>query len=736
MTQTKSLQWLVSGMDCSGCKLNIERVLSKIDGVSKGEVNFLSAQMSVEFEPEKVQPSVIEKAVTNLGFGVELLSFEKEKPVASSLVASKVSSHSEFRTTMIQLFLNKNTRQLGTAASLFLCGFLLSQYLGVTNPLLWPMITIIGGFPILKKAFFGIRSGLYFSIESLMSLAVIGSLFIGATEEAAMVVVLFLLGEWLEGFAASRARKNIGKLLDLAPQKAWKVLNSGIELVDASTLLPGDLVEVKPGSRVPTDGEVMTGESQVDESLVTGEATPVFKKNGDVLTAGSLNFEGLIQFKVTSTVANNSLSQVLNLIEKAEGNKAPTERFIERFSRIYTPFVVALASSVAIIPPLFFSGETFSTWIYRALGVLLIGCPCALVISVPATISAAIARGARLGILIKSGAALETIAKARSICLDKTGTVTMGLPTVQNVVASSVWEIQRVISLAGSVAQASEHPLAKAILKHAKESDAPLLTYSNASTESGQGMSGLVDGMEVKVVSPRSAFLIINSADNMHLEDAFVTEEESQGCTVSAVVVKSSDTWQLMGWVSFKDKLKSDAIQAVKQFKKLGFQPTLLTGDSERATSPIRKALSIESKTHLLPAEKLEAIGKFRMSFGPVIMVGDGINDAPALAAADVGVAFASGTEIAAERSDVVLMGEKLSRVVDLIKLSRATKSVVVQNISFAVGLKAIFLLTTIFGYTGLWIAILSDTGATVLVTLNALRILGWKAQENSLDLV
>lgn len=732
MTQTKSLQWKVSGMDCSGCKLNIERVLSKINGVSKGDVNFLSAQMSVEFEPEKIQASAIETAVTNLGFGVELLSHEKGSPASSSIEASELSPHAAFRSKIIQLFMNKNTRQLGVAAAIFLCGFLFSQYFSPSNPFLWPIIILVGGFPILKKAFFGIRSGLYFSIESLMSLAVIGSLFIGAAEEAAMVVVLFLLGEWLEGFAASRARKNIGNLLDLAPQKAWKVLNSGIELVDASTLLPGDLVEVKPGSRVPTDGEVLTGESQVDESLVTGEATPIFKKNGDVLTAGSLNFEGLLRFKVTATVANNSLSQVLLLIEKAEGSKAPTERFIERFSRVYTPFVVALASSVAIIPPLFFSGETFSTWIYRALGVLLIGCPCALVISVPATISAAIARGARLGILIKSGAALETIAKARSICLDKTGTITRGLPTVQNVVASSGWEIQRVVSLAGSVAQASEHPLAKAILKHAKETGTPLLSSSNASTQSGQGMSGLVNGTEVKVVSPRSAFLITNSITNGHLDDAFLNEEESKGYTVSAVVVNTSTSWQCVGWFSFEDKLKSDAVQAVAQLKELGFQPMLLTGDSERATSPIRKALSIESKAQLLPIEKFQAIDKFKISFGPVIMVGDGINDAPALAAADVGVAFASGTEIAAERSDVVLMGEKLGRVVDLIKLSRASKSVVVQNISFAVGLKAIFLLTTIFGYTGLWVAILSDTGATVLVTLNALRILGWKAAQNS----
>lgn len=734
MTQTKSLQWKVSGMDCSGCKLNIERVLSKINGVSKGDVNFLSAQMSVEFEPERVHPNIIEKAVTNLGFGLELISFEKENLKTSISEPIKVSPHSEFRTKMIQLFLNKNTRQLGVAAALFLCGFLLSQSFSLSNPFLWPIIILAGGFPILKKAFFGIRSGLYFSIESLMSLAVIGSLFIGAAEEAAMVVVLFLLGEWLEGFAASRARKNIGKLLDLAPQKAWKVLDSGIELVDASTLLPGDLVEVKPGSRVPTDGEVLTGESQVDESLVTGEATPIFKKNGDVLTSGSLNFEGLLRFKVTATVANNSLSQVLLLIEKAEGSKAPTERFIERFSRVYTPFVVALASSVAIIPPLFFSGETFSTWIYRALGVLLIGCPCALVISVPATISAAIARGARLGILIKSGAALETIAKARSICLDKTGTITRGLPTVQNVVASSGWEIERVISLAGSVAQASEHPLAKAILKHAKETGTLLLSSLNASTQSGQGMSGLVNGTEVKVVSPRSAFLITNSITNGHIDDAFLYEEESKGYTVSAVVVNTSTSWQCVGWFSFEDKLKSDAVQAVAQLKELGFQPMLLTGDSERATSPIRKALSIESKAQLLPIEKFQAIDKFKISFGPVIMVGDGINDAPALAAADVGVAFASGTEIAAERSDVVLMGEKLGRVVDLIKLSRASKSVVVQNISFAVGLKAIFLLTTIFGYTGLWVAILSDTGATVLVTLNALRILGWKSAQNSAD--
>ena len=728
MTTTRTLEWKVSGMDCSGCKLNIERVISKMNGVARGEVNYVAAKLEVEFDEETLQAKEIEEAVEKLGFGIEPIGSAHAESETTEQIAFKAQSDSAFREQFVRIFQHKNSRQLIVATTLFSIGFLWEHLTGNSNPAVWPLLTLAAGFPVLKKAFYGIKSGLYLSIEFLMSLAVLGSLFIGAAQEAAMVVVLFLLGEWLEGYAAGRARKSIGQLLDLAPQKAWKVTGAKVELVSASTLNIGDTVEVKPGSRVPTDGQVISGESQVDESLITGEATPIFKSAGAPVTAGSLNFEGLLRFSVTSKVENNSLAQVAALIEKAEGSKAKTERFIEKFSRVYTPFVVLVALAVAILPPIFAPTELFSTWIYRALGVLLIGCPCALVISVPASISAAIARGARLGILVKSGAALETLANAKSICFDKTGTVTLGKPKVCRVISTEGWKEFDVVSLSASVAQGSEHPMAKSLLKHARESGIELLPLSEAATQSGMGMSGVVGQQLVKVVSSRSAVSILGRQLASLCNPSELEKEESLGRSVSFVLMQISNDWQVVGWLSFEDQLKEDAPAAIANLRKMGFDPMLLTGDHEAAAAHISKALGMNGRAKLLPAEKFEAIRTLAKNEGPVVMVGDGINDAPALAVADVGVAFASGTEVAAERSDVVLMGEKLGRVVDLICLSRNAKAIVTQNILFAVGIKAVFLLTTIFGYTGLWMAVLSDTGATVLVTLNALRILSWKS--------
>ena len=739
MTEPRALQWKVSGMDCSGCKLNIERVLSKMEGVRRAEVNFMAAQLEVEFVSQTANATGIENAVRKLGFELEPLKLSRavvdsasDSPSDSpndspNALKFDERSDSPFRSSFALVFQHKNSRQLAFAGSLFLFGFLISHLSDGSNPFLWPLLTLAAGFPVLKKAFFAAQSGLYFSIESLMSLAVIGSLFIGASEEAAMVVLLFLLGEWLEGYAANRARKSVGQLLDLAPQKAWKATSNGLELVSASSLRLGDVVEVKPGSRFPTDGRVTSGESQVDESLITGESTPVFKSVDSQVNAGSLNCEGLLRFSVTSTIANSSLAQVVSLIEKAEGSKAPTERFIEKFSRVYTPCVVALALVVAVFPPLLLAAESFSTWIYRALGVLLIGCPCALVISVPASVSAAIARGARLGVLIKSGSALEKLSMAKSICLDKTGTVTLGQPSVCKVSAGANWDIEEIVTLAASVAQGSDHPLAKSILNHARSAKSLILPLNQATTEPGLGMSGTVEGRSVKVVSLRNATSLITKKTSKIKEDTILQQEELSGRTVSAVLIKGKDEWERVGWISFEDRLKDDAISAISELKKLGFHPLLLTGDGERASAVIQAALGIAGRSQLLPSEKLDAIAALREKSGPVVMVGDGINDAPALAAADVGVAFASGTEVAAERSDVVLMGEKLGRVVELFSLARVTKTIVTQNICFAVGLKAVFLVTTVFGYTGLWIAVLSDTGATVLVTLNALRVLTWR---------
>jgi Zn2+/Cd2+-exporting ATPase len=723
MNDKVTIQWRVRGMDCSGCKVNIERVLSKMPGVLKGEVNFMSAQLTVDFEMSKTNQTSIEQIVNQLGFGLEIFDLNRSNEATAEVVKTNADESSRIRSRLLSFWKYKNSKQLCLAGVLFLSAFLVTHFSEKPLPFLWPVATITAAFPVLKKAFFGIRSGLYFSIESLMSLAVIGSFFIGASEEAAMVVVLFLFGEWLEGFAAARARKNIGKLLEIAPKMAWKVTPTGSTLVNVADLAQGDTVEVKPGSRIPTDGIVLSGESQVDQSLLTGESLPMAKKIGDFLPAGALNFDGLLKFKVTATAQNNTLSQIMALIEKAESSKAPTERFIEKFSRVYTPIVVFLAAMVALLPPMLLQQEVFATWIYRAMGILLIGCPCALLISVPASVSAAIARGARFGILIKGGAALEKIAHAKSICFDKTGTLTQGFPVVKACHSFSGFTENDLASIAGSVAQSSEHPLAKAVVQFAKSQDVPLLPVTSATAEAGQGITGVVEGSVIKIVSVGFAKKLI---DGFLAQEKVVEAEENQGRTVSAVLFGSKGKWTLAGLFSFQDELKNDAVSAIRELKRLGFQPLMLTGDRPGPAKKIQISLGIEMRSELLPGDKLKFIEDLKNSSGPVLMVGDGINDAPALAAADVGIAYSSGTEIAAECADVVLMGDKVGRVTDLVNLARSTKSIVTQNIGFAIGMKAFFLVTTLFGFTGLWIAVLSDTGATVIVTLNALRLLAW----------
>ena len=729
MSNNISLQWKIKGMDCSGCKLSIERVLTNTRGVIRADVGFVSENMIVEFDPNQTNQNTIEKKVTNLGYELHehtdtprQTSFDPEGPQENTTKQKSIAWHKSW-------FLYKGSKHLIFSVILLSLG-LCFDFVSNTSPkYLWSTISLITGFPILKKAFFEARSGLFFSIETLVTLAIFGAIIIGASEEAAMVVFLFLCGEWLEGLAAGKARKNIGHIFDIAPQKAWKIVENNAIQVDVASLEIGDIVEVRVGDRVPTDGTIIFGEGQVDESLVTGESTPRLKKVEEKLRAGTLNLDSQLFFQVSATSNKNSLSQLNSLIDKAEKNKAPIERFIETFSRTYTPCVILVAALVALLPPLFSSHEVFSVWVYRALGVLLIGCPCALVISVPATISATLARAASLGILVKTGAAIEVLSQAKAICLDKTGTVTKGLPDIQGIASAESFDSEEILSVAASVSENSMHPLAKAINRFALKNGTPLQHLQKAKTLHGHGMSGFIENTEIRVLAPRSVFDIV-SADTMETQlKSFLEAEESKGHTVSGVVIKNDAIWKLIGWLSFKDELKTDATAAIKRLKQLGFNPLLLTGDSPAAAHSIQKLLNIEGFSHLLPEHKFQKISELKSKFGKVIMVGDGINDAPALAAADVGIAFASGTDLAADHSDVVLRGENVLKVADAVELSRASKKIIFQNISFTLGLKLVFLVTTIFGYTGLWIAVLSDTGATLVVTLNAMSLLGWKSK-------
>ena len=482
----------------------------------------------------------------------------------------------------------------------------------------------------------------------------------------------------------------------------------------AEKLHVGQVVQVRPGDRVPCDGAVLSGISGVDESPVTGESVPSLKEPGSDVFAGSVNAEAMLRVRVTKAAEDNTIARIVRLVEEAESARAPTERFIDRFSRIYMPAVVAAALLVAIVPPLFF-GLVWGEWVYRALALLLIGCPCALVISVPASIASALSTGARNGLLMKGGAVIEAAARTTHVAFDKTGTLTHGRPQVTDIAAFTGSEAD-LLALAAGVESGASHPLGRAICETAEQQDVTAATVTAARALPGKGAEAVIDGVTVVVGSPRLACERGVLSDEIQ---SCVATLEVEGRTV-VIVLRENEP---QGLIALRDESRGDATDAIAQLRTLGIAPLMLTGDNPRTAKAIASGLGIEYRAGLMPEDKVAAIRDLT-SEARVMMVGDGINDAPALAAAHVGVAMGSGTDVALETADAAILRNRVTDVAGLIRLSRATMRNIRQNIVIALGLKAVFLVTTVLGITGLWIAILADTGATVLVTLNALRLL------------
>ncbi|VAV97674.1 Lead, cadmium, zinc and mercury transporting ATPase; Copper-translocating P-type ATPase, partial [hydrothermal vent metagenome] len=473
-------------------------------------------------------------------------------------------------------------------------------------------------------------------------------------------------------------------------------------------------VEVRPGDAIPADGEIIQGTTSIDESLITGESIPVNRTIGDMVYAGAINTDGSIRLRVLKTSQDNMISRILTLVEEAEASKSPTARFIDRFSRYYTPGVLVVSALIAVVPPLLFAAP-WLPWIYKGLAILLIGCPCALVLSTPAAITSGIATGARRGLLMKGGVVLEAIGKVRTIAFDKTGTLTRGKPKVTDVKVFN-GEEDDLLALAAAVEATSSHPLAEAITEAAAARGLDFSRAKDARVLSGRGMQGRVGAAMITIVSPRYAEEITSLTDE---QSAIFAELEQQGKTLG-VVLKDS---LLLGAIAMRDELRDDAKQAISALKSLQIETIMLTGDNARTGRAIADQLGMAVEAELMPDEKLAVIERLKNT-GNVAMVGDGINDAPALARADVGVAMGGGTDVALETADATLLRQQVSGIPALVRLSKATMRNIYQNISVALLLKAVFLVTTLLGATSLWMAILADTGATVIVTLNALRLL------------
>lgn len=741
----ESQEWVVTGMDCASCAVKIRTAVERLPGVTDVNVAVMAEKLTFRLEPGTTPRDKIEAAVVKLGFGIGATKAAKAK--AFVLPTAKVETpahddhaghdHPPAKANVVTADeghgapghlhddpadKGKAWFQTGKGRLVIGTGVLLAaawavKLLASADIANWAFIAacIIGVAPIARRAFAALQAGMPFTIEMLMTIAAIGALFIGAAEEAALVVFLFAVGEVLEGVAANKARSSIKALADLVPKSALIEENGKTREVAASELQVGQMILARPGDRIAADGEIVEGTSGIDESPVTGESIPKTKVPGDPVFAGSINAEAALRIRVTKAAEDNTISRIIKLVEGAESARAPTERFIDRFSRIYMPIVVGLSLLVALVPPLGF-GQDWGTWIYRALALLLIGCPCALVISVPASIASALSSGARRGLLMKGGAVIEAAAHVTRVAFDKTGTLTHGKPAVTDVVPLGAATEAQVLEVAAGVEGGSSHPLAMAILRRAEVDKITALPSREAKAIVGKGVEAIVGDAKAWVASPKFA-MDAGALDGLGLRRA--TQLEDEGKTVVVVYRER----QALGLIALRDEPRADAVDAVRQLRSMGITPVVLTGDNPRTAAAIAGGMGLEFRAEMMPEDKLEEIRKMSEA-GGVMMIGDGINDAPALKQASIGVAMGSGTDVALETADAAILRDRVTDVPGMIRLSRAAMANIRQNVTLALGLKAVFLVTTVFGVTGLWIAILADTGATVLVTLNALRLL------------
>jgi Zn2+/Cd2+-exporting ATPase len=744
-----SARFSIDGMDCTSCAAKIERAVGKLDGVSATKLLFGAERLEVSFDPARISTDGIAGTVRKLGYGATSLDPSVARTAAAALVhehgpgcdhghddgdhkdhahaghghdhAGETSSshaghgHSHGDTGGAKVWWKSRS---GMGAILALATWVIAAGLSQAMPdfsrWFFSIAALIAIAPVAWRALAAMRGGVPVPIELLVTVAGIGALFIDAAFEAALVAFLFLIGEVIEGVSADRARQSIKALGDLMPKTAMKLVSGQLVETPAAMLLAGDVIEIRPGDRVAADGVAVAGTPVVDQSPVTGESIPVTKTADEEIFAGSINAGEAFRMTVSRASDDNTVARIIRLVEEAEANKAPIARFIDRFSLWYTP-AAAVAAILTFVVPVFLFQADMATWTYRALALLLIACPCALVLSTPAAITAGIAAGARRGILIKGGGALERIGSVKTIAFDKTGTLTEGKPKVTDVAALSV-ERKVLLSVAASIEQSSSHPLAKAVMALAAQEGVKPLPASKAWAEPGNGAFALIGGDTCIAASPRYL-----AAKGLLLGEAAKTAEtlENEGKTVIGIARGEV----LIGLIALRDEPRPEAAAAIAALRRSNVGAVMLTGDNRRTGSAIAKTLGLDVKAELMPKDKIAAIADLKVH-GGVAMVGDGINDAPALAAATVGIAMGKGSDVALETADAALIGDRIEGVAEMVALSRATMANIRQNIVFAIGLKVFFLVTSLTGYTGLLWAVLADTGGTVIVTLNALRLL------------
>jgi Cd2+/Zn2+-exporting ATPase len=691
--------------------MKLERGIAALSGVEHASVNFAAATLEVDYEPDLLAEKDIVGRVEALGYGVSTDEGEAARAAAAS---GRPAARA------LPVGLGSVIAAAALTAAGWVTGMLLVPTTTVPSwtPLALYLAAIVaGGYPIARRALAAVALRTL-DMNVLMTTAVIGATLIGQASEGAAVVVLFALGNALENRALQRARRGLRELMSLAPMTATVKRDGQESVVPLAAVAIGDLVLVRPGERVPTDGVVREGASAVEEAPITGEPLPVAKESGDTVWAGSLNGSGFLAIEATTAAKDNTIAKITHLIEEAQARRAPVEQTVERFSRYYTPAVMGLALAIAIVPPLM--GEPLLESIRRALVMLVIACPCALVISTPVSIVSAMSAASRGGVLVKGGRYLEAMSHVKVVALDKTGTVTTGHPIVEEVRPLGSASEETVLRLAATVERRAHHPVARAIVAAADErglADAGAISFESIT---GQGAEAEVGGNEVLVGSV--AYVSEHACDPGGHRHA-VAELEALGKTV---VVVASDS-ECLGLIVIGDTVRPGAARAMADLKAGGVKRlVMLTGDSPRTATAVAAGLGLDDVlSGLLPHEKVMAVEDLERRVGSVVMVGDGINDAPALAAATVGVAMgAAGSDTAMETADVALLGDELDALPFALGLARATVARIRENIALSIVIKGVFLVLAGLGWATMWMAVFADMGTSLIVTANGMRLL------------
>jgi Cd2+/Zn2+-exporting ATPase len=690
----------IEGMDCHEEVAILERRLKKLSGLEAMAADVLRQRLTISYDAAKLSTATIAEAVAQTGMRAWL---EHDEPVGPAPSAA--------------------TRRLLVIVSGVLIGLgMMLEFAHLDRRAIvaaYVLAIASGGVYSIRRALQAARS-LSLDINVLMAVAVTGAMFLGEWGEAAGVVFLFALAQLLEARAMERARGAIRALMDLTPLEAFVRDGSagGLRRVPVDEIAVGTVVVVRPGDKIPLDGRVEAGDSHVNQAPVTGESLPVDKRPGDEVFAGTINGRGSLDVSVTRLRGDSTLARIIDLVERAQAQRAPSQTFVERFARVYTPIVLVLAILIAIAPPLLL-GASWSSWIYRSLVLLVISCPCALVISTPVSVVSALAAAARKGVLIKGGARLERLAEVRAIAFDKTGTLTKGALHVIDVIPLDGVPPDRLLRLAASVESHSEHPIAGAIVAHARQRGVVPAATSGFQALPGLGAEAHVDGMPVLVGNHR--LFEERGLCTPSLHDA-VESLAARGRTT--VVIGGT---QPIGLIGISDQPREAAKDALQMLRDQGVRHiALLTGDHATAARVVSEAVGVdEVHAGLLPGDKVRIVESLRARFGNVAMVGDGINDAPALASADVGIAMGvAGSAAALDTADVALMADELTKIPYALRLSRATVRNIRANIAFSIVLKAAFLVLAIAGFATLWMAVVADMGASLIVIANALRLL------------